>query len=415
MNKNKIIFKILSSSTKNSHQYWIYLSSLIGIFLLSFSIQLYLDLSQTDNNSEFKKLKNHIIISKKVSTLNTLGNRISNFSERELAKIANLPGVQNVGKFYSNTFEVWGTLSVGKNSSNIGTELFFESVDDEFIDNLPKKWNWNKEDSIIPIILPADFLNLYNYTFAPSRNLKPISKATIKLAKFNLFLKGRKESRRYKGRIAGFSNRINSVIVPLDFLIQMNRELGGKQTITKSPSKIIVNYSIGDFSHLLTFINKNNWQINNEKIVSEKFAAIAKVILGVLLIFGLLIVFISLGSSFLYLGLTLYKSRRNIETLFLIGTNKINIIGFYIRRLVWIYTIMTILVLLGIYYTKLCLISIFSNLGLLIPSGIHIFTVFFVLILLTLFVAIQHYNLKRIPINLTVILFLISLFFNSLV
>jgi len=413
MNKNKIIFKILSNSTKNLHQYWIYLSSLIGIFLLSFAIQLYLDLSQTDNNSEFKKLKNHIIISKKVSTLNTLGNRISNFSERELSKIFSLPGVQNVGKFYSNTFEVWGTLSAGKNSRNIGTELFFESVDDEFIDDLPKKWKWNKENRIVPIILPADFLNLYNYTFAPSRNLKPISKATIKLATFDLFLKGSKGSRRYKGRIAGFSNRINSVIVPLDFLIQMNRELGGKQTITKSPSKIIVNYSMGNFSHLLTFINKNNWQINNEKIVSEKFAALAKVILGVLLIFGLLIVFISLGSSFLYLGLTLHKSRSNIESLFLIGTNKKSIIEFYIRRLVRIYTIMTILVLCSIYYTKLLLISIFSNLGLLIPSGIHMFTVFFVLILFTLFVAIQNYQLKRIPLNLAVISFLISLLCNS--
>lgn len=399
MNKNKIIFKILSSSTKNSHQYWIYLGSLIGIFLLSFAIQLYLDLSQNDNNSEFKKLKNHIIISKKVSTLNTLGNRISNFSEGELSKISNLPGVQNVGKFYSNTFEVWGTLSVGKNSRKIGTELFFESVDDEFIDNLPKKWKWNKEDHIIPIILPADFLNLYNYTFAPSRNLKPISKATIKLASFNLFLKGSKGSRRYKGKIVGFSDRINSVIVPLDFLIQMNRELGGEQTNTKSPTKIIVNYSMGDFSHLLTFINKNKWQINNEKIVNEKFAAIAKLILGVLLTFGLLIVFISLGSSFLYLSLTLYKSKSVIESLFLIGTNKKSIIIFYIKRLFLTYTIMAFLVLLGIYYTKIWLLSVLSNLGLLIPSGIHMLTVFFVLVLLTLFVAIQHYKLKRIPVT----------------
>jgi len=170
---------------------------------------------------------------------------------------------------------------------------------------------------------------------------------------------------------------------------------------------------MGNFSHLLTFINKNNWQINNEKIVSEKFAALAKVILGVLLIFGLLIVFISLGSSFLYLGLTLHKSRSNIESLFLIGTNKKSIIEFYIRRLVRIYTIMTILVLCSIYYTKLWLISIFSNLGLLIPSGIHMFTVFFVLILFTLFVAIQNYQLKRIPLNLAVISFLISLLCNS--
>lgn len=413
MNKNKIIFKVLSSTTKNAHQYWIYFGSLIGLFCLSFAIQLYLDLSKTDNYSEFKKLKNHIIISKKVSTLNTLGNRISNFSESELSKISNLPGVQNVGKFYSNTFEVWGTLSVGKNSRKIGTELFFESVDDEFIDNLPKKWKWNKKDRIIPIILPADFLNLYNYTFAPSRNLKPISKATVKLATFNLFLKGSKGSRSYKGKIAGFSDRINSVIVPLDFLIQMNRELGGQQTNTTRPSKIIVNYSMGEFSHLLSFINENKWQINNDKIVNEKFAAIAKLILSVLLTFGLLIVFISLGSSFLYLSLTLYKSKSIIESLFLLGINKRSIISFYLQRLILTYTIIATLVLLGIYFTKLWLLSIFSHLGFLIPSGIHMLTVFFVLVLMTLLVAVQHFKLKRIPVNQMSIFILFSLMINS--
>ncbi len=413
MNKNKIIFKILSSTTKNVHQYWIYFGSLIGLFCLSFAIQLYLDLSKTDNYSEFKELKNHIIISKKVSTLNTLGNRISNFSESELSKISNLPGVQNVGKFYSNTFEVWGTLSVGENSRKIGTELFFESVDDDFIDNIPKKWKWNKKDRIIPIILPADFLNLYNYTFAPSRNLKPISKATVKLATFNLFLKGSKGSRSYKGKIAGFSDRINSVIVPLDFLIQMNRELGGQQTNTTRPSKIIVNYSMGEFSHLLSFINKNKWQINNDKIVNEKFAAIAKLILGVLLTFGLLIVFISLGSSFLYLSLTLYKSKSIIESLFLLGINKRSIISFYLQRLILTYTIIATLVLLGIYFTKLWLLSIFSHLGFLIPSGIHMLTVFFVLVLMTLLVAVQYFKLKRIPVNQMSIFILISLMINS--
>lgn len=79
---------------------------------------------------------------------------------------------------------------------------------------------------------------------------------------------------------------------------------------------------MGEFSHLLSFINKKKLQINKDKIVNEKFATIAKLILGVLLIFGLLIVFISLGSSILYLSLTLYKSKSIIESLFLIGINK---------------------------------------------------------------------------------------------
>ena len=193
----------------------------------------------------------------------------------------------------------------------------------------------------------------------------------------------------------------------------MNRELGGQQTNTTRPSKIIVNYSMGEFSHLLSFINKNKWQINNDKIVNEKFAAIAKLILGVLLIFGLLIVFISLGSSFLYLSLTLYKSKSIIESLFLIGINKKSIIGFYIQRLILTYTIIATLVLLGIYFTKLWLLSIFSDLGFLIPSGIHMLTVFFVLVLMILLVAVQHFKLKRIPVNLMSIFLLISLMINS--
>ena len=44
----------------------------------------------------------------------------------------------------------------------MSTDMFFESVPDEFVDVKLDKWSFNPASDIVPIIIPRNYLNLYN-------------------------------------------------------------------------------------------------------------------------------------------------------------------------------------------------------------------------------------------------------------
>ena len=48
----------------------------------------------------------------------------------------------------------------------MSTDMFFESVPDGFVDVNLDKWVFNENEPVIPIIIPRNYLNLYNFGFA---------------------------------------------------------------------------------------------------------------------------------------------------------------------------------------------------------------------------------------------------------
>ena len=54
---------------------------------------------------------------------------------------------------------------------HLSTDMFFESVPDEFVDIKLDKWHFDESTHTIPIIIPRNYLNLYNFGFAQSRSL----------------------------------------------------------------------------------------------------------------------------------------------------------------------------------------------------------------------------------------------------
>ena len=45
---------------------------------------------------------------------------------------------------------------------HLSTAMFFESVPDEFVDIKLDKWHFDEATHTIPIIIPRNYLNLYN-------------------------------------------------------------------------------------------------------------------------------------------------------------------------------------------------------------------------------------------------------------
>ena len=66
------------------------------------------------------------------------------------------------------TLYIWPMGKVGLGAA-AKTDLFFESIPDEFLDFVPEEWEWDENSSTVPIIVPKFYLDLWNFGLAPSR------------------------------------------------------------------------------------------------------------------------------------------------------------------------------------------------------------------------------------------------------
>ena len=103
----------------------------------------------------------------------SIGLGSSDFTPGELEELKGQPFVRDVGAFTPANYRVKGTVGIG--SVQLSTYLFFEAVPDRFLDVASGKWKYEPGDGDIPIIIPRNYLNLYNYGFAKSQGLPQIS------------------------------------------------------------------------------------------------------------------------------------------------------------------------------------------------------------------------------------------------
>ena len=213
--KRSILSTILYRTQKPSQLLGAIIGSLLGFFLVIAAAQLFADFKTMVTSSEQAIGSQFLVVNKQVSVLNSFKLGKSTFTQNEVTQLKSLPSIKRVGEFTANQFEAVASMSMpgGQSNAVMRTELFLESVGDDFLDVKPDDWKWNDGDEMIPMILPTDFINLYNFNFAPGRGLPQLSKATIQMAVFDIDIRGAKGAAHFQGRIAGFSNRITSVLV----------------------------------------------------------------------------------------------------------------------------------------------------------------------------------------------------------
>ena len=67
--------------------------------------------------------------------------------------------------------------------------MFFESVPDEFVDVKTENWDYHEGSKDIPIIIPRNYLDLYNFGFAQSRNMPKLSEGILGAMKLMLSIR----------------------------------------------------------------------------------------------------------------------------------------------------------------------------------------------------------------------------------
>lgn len=204
-----------------------------------------------------------------------------------------------------------------KGADAFSTEMFFESVPDEYVDTDMKNWTYKPGDREIPIILPRTYLALYNFGFAQSHGLPKVSEGLVGMISMSIFINGNGHHDQYVGRIIGFSGRLNTILVPRSFMEWSNSYYApGK--MDESSRLIMEVYNPAD-EHIATYMNKHGLEVADNKLDAGKTTYFLKMVVGMVLFVGLLISILSFYILMLSIYLLVQKNTSKLENLLLIG------------------------------------------------------------------------------------------------
>lgn len=231
-------------------------------------------------------------------------------------------------RFTASDFSVAASVDMG-GGDVLATALFFESVPDDYLHPLPAGWTFDPADpsAVIPVIVPRDYLALYNFGFAPSRGLPSLGEEVIMQIPLSVSVAGRGRRCDFPARIAGFSTRVNTIVVPESFLSWANDTYGGGEARRASRLIARVTTDASDpavrafaASHSLD-ISGDDGDVSPSRIL----AVILSVVMGV----GVLLCVLSVVVLTVSLFLLLYKSREVIVRLIALGFRQRTIVATY--------------------------------------------------------------------------------------
>ena len=295
-----------------------FFANLCGMVIVLLSIQFYQDVAPVFTEGDSFMKKDYIVVSKKVSTLGSFVGKSSTFSNAEIEEIEEQPFTRGVGEFTPSQFKVSTGVGMEQLGLNLSTAMFFESVPDKYVDTSLEGWQFEPGQEEIPIIIPRNYLNLYNFGFAQSRNLPQISEGVINMVNLEVRISGGGRMDTYKGRIAGFSNRLNTILVPESFMAWANTHYG-ENGIRKDPSRLIVEVKNPTDDRIAQFFRERGYDTEDDKLDAGKTTWFLKVIVGIVLSVGLLISALSFYILMLSIYLLLQKNTTKLENLLLIG------------------------------------------------------------------------------------------------
>lgn len=295
--------------------------AIIGFTLLLVTVQLHSDAGLLFGDKSEALDPDYLVIKKQISDLNTLGlNKNSNFTEEEIEDFKNQSFVKELAPFKNGNFEVMATMGLdGGNFPAFRTLAFFESIPDQFIDAETSDWEWQEGSSDIPIILPNTFLDAYNFGIAPATGSPQASKNIISSFKFKLDVEGNGKRDIYYGNVIDFSDRINSILVPENFLNYANEKYGYQKQ--KNPSRLIISTLNTHDPKLIEYLEENALETNKEQLRGGKVEQILRGFLNFHIAIGIVIILLAALLFVLYGKVLIQKSKYEISLLFILGYN----------------------------------------------------------------------------------------------
>ncbi len=307
-----LVWKLLRRHVSVAQLTGFFFANLLGMLIVLLSLQFYIDLKPLINNDENGAIKNdYLIVAKHVG-----GGESTSFSEEEFEEVKRQRFVKRLGWFTASQFKVDCWLDV-QGQASMGTQMYFESVPDGFVDVDLKRWTFDPDHPEVPIVLPRSYLAIYNFGFAQSRSLPQISEGMIGLVNVRLRLCGNGREQMVRGRVIGFSSRLQTILVPEAFLRWSNDLFAAGEPIVHS--RLIMEVGNPADDAIPRFVQDHGYEIDEDKLDAGKMMYFLKLVSAIVMAVGLLISALSFYILILSIYLLVQKNTRKLQNLLLIG------------------------------------------------------------------------------------------------
>jgi len=350
---NRLLYRLLSRHLNAGQLAGFVLANLCGMTIVLAAVQFATDIIPMFTGSDSFMKPGQMVMAKHVSTVRTLTGKAPTFTQKEIADVRHQPFVSDVGTFTPSLFSVVATLGSQKLGVEFSTEMFFEAVPDAFMDVDTSRWHWKGGDEEVPIVLPRNYLNLYNFGFASSQGLPALSESLVSMVKIRFILRGSAGRKDLTGRVVAFSKKLNTILVPQAFMDEMNTTLSPERK--PEPSRLIVTVSNPADERIAEYLSNHSYETEADDAEAARTAHLLRIIISIVLVVGLIISALAFYVLLLSIFLLLQKNTEKIDTLLLIGyspqavARPYHLLTISLNTLVLILSVIIVLLLRGYY------------------------------------------------------------------
>ena len=311
-----LVWKLLRQHISVPQFVGFFFANLFGVLIVLSGFQFYRDVLPVFTAEDSFMKSDYIIVNKKIGTAGTLSGRDNTFNRSEIDQLAARKFVSRVGQFTSTAYKV--DASMGVNGTRVvNSELFFESIPDAFVDVPLKDWHYTPGEHVVPIILPRSYITMYNFGFAQSHALPKISDGLVGMIDLDIFISGNGHQDRFKGKVIGFSGRLNSILVPQSFMDWSNRRYA--PDTEQAPHRLIIEVGNPADENIAKYMDSKGYDVEDGNLNAEKTTYFLRMMVSMVVIVGLIISALSFYILMLSIYLLVQKNASKLENLLLLG------------------------------------------------------------------------------------------------
>lgn len=312
----KLVWKLLRQHISWPQFVGFFFANLFGMTIVLLGYQLYCDILPifTANDSFLKA--DYLVVSKKIGMANALGQQHLGFSKDEIADLQAQPFVKGVGQFTSTAYKAEATMGVS-GMKILNSELFFESVPDPFVDVSLDNWHYTPGDTLVPVILPRSYIAMYNFGFAQNHSLPKINEGLVGMIDLHIQVQGKGGQGYFKGKVIGFSSKLNTILVPQSFMVWSNNHFSPDSELP--PSRLILDVTNPADQRIGTYLEEHNYELEDNNLDAEKTTYFLKLMVTLVMGVGVVISALSFYVLLLSIYLLVQKNTTKLQNLLLIG------------------------------------------------------------------------------------------------
>ncbi len=365
---NQLLKKLIKAGAGRTRFVMAVIGLSVALILILSAVQLqvnYNDLLHSKTNQD--SIANFLLVNKIVND-KTIGS--TSLNDTEINDLKKQSFVDAVGVLTPSRFKV---SAYGSDQIPFYTDLFFESVPDEFLDVNSKDWVWNSESQFIPMIVPNMFLDMYNFGFAASQNLPQLSQQLVMNLPINIRIKTGSGPFEIYGKVVGFSDRISSVLVPQQFMEWANAKYGSNQNA--KPSRVVIKTTDAGNPALVNYLKTHGLTTDADKTRFSKYRQIVDMVVNISWVTGAVMLLFALLIFTLFIQLTIASCKEEIGLLITLGAAPKQLYQFLIKQFFPVNILITAIVIILIALLQWLLQQLLTQQSIYVSPYISFYTI----------------------------------------